>query len=93
MQEWLAEVRVMLKPSVNDPPGQSIRGGLHLLGFRQVQHVRAGKLFLVRLAAEDEAAASEAVDQMCARLLANPVIEHYSYEISPAESAAPAPAP
>ena len=88
MTTWLAEIRVLLKPSVNDPPGLSIRGGLHSLGFEQVESVRAGKLILVTLSASDRQAAETAVDGMCAQLLANPVIEQYSFQVSEA----PAPA-
>jgi phosphoribosylformylglycinamidine synthase PurS subunit len=78
---WLAEVRVMLKPSVNDPPGQSIRGGLHTLGFEEVESVRAGKLMLLRFDAHDRAAADARIDRMCAQLLANPVIEEYTFTL------------
>jgi phosphoribosylformylglycinamidine synthase subunit PurS len=88
---WLAEVRVLLKPSVNDPPGQSIRGGLHALGFREVASVRAGKLMLVRLEAPDRATAEARVERMCAQLLANPVIEEYAVSLSRAESPVPGP--
>jgi phosphoribosylformylglycinamidine synthase subunit PurS len=83
-----AEVRVMLKPAVNDPQGLSIRGGLHLLGFEAVESVRAGKLIQVRLSATDRQAAEAAVEQMCQRLLANPVIEQYEFSLRDA----PAPA-
>jgi phosphoribosylformylglycinamidine synthase len=79
--EWLAEVRVMLRPSVNDPPGQSIRGGLHALGFDEVTSVRAGKLLLVRLTAPDRPTAEARLDRMCAQLLANPVIEDYEVSL------------
>ena len=82
--EWMAEIRVVLKPSVNDPEGLSIRGGLHALGFDQVQSVRAGKLIQVRLTAADRAEAESAVDRMCAQLLANPVIEQYTFSLEPA---------
>jgi phosphoribosylformylglycinamidine synthase len=80
----------MLKPSVNDPPGQSIRGALHSLGFRQVDNVRAGKIIQLRLEADNQAAAEQAVDDMCARLLANPVIERYSFTLAQDEASAPA---
>lgn len=90
---WLAEVRVLLKPSVNDPQGLSIRGGLHALGFEQVESVRAGKLIQVRLSAADRVSAEAAVDRMCARLLANPVIEQYSFTVTEEPAAATAPAP
>ncbi|GAC1322908.1 MAG: phosphoribosylformylglycinamidine synthase subunit PurS [Chloroflexota bacterium] len=86
--QWLADIHVALKPSVNDPQGGSIRGALRSLGF-SVDDVRAGKLLNVRFSAEDRAAAEVAVDQMCAQLLANPVIESYSFTLTDA----PAPVP
>jgi phosphoribosylformylglycinamidine synthase len=77
MTKFVAEVRVMLKPSVNDPQGLSIRNALATLGFDGVRDVRAGKLIVVTVEAEDEAAAKAAIDAMADRLLANPVIETY----------------
>jgi phosphoribosylformylglycinamidine synthase len=79
-----AVISVMLKPSVNDPQGLSIRGALRSLGFDGVEQVRAGKLIHVELRAADEAAARAAVDRMCGQLLANPVIETYSFELAEA---------
>ena len=76
-----AAVRVMLKPSVNDPQGLSIRGGLHALGFDQVSGVRAGKIIQLQLSAESRQTAEAAVAQMCERLLANPVIEQYEFTL------------
>ena len=85
---WLAEVRVLLKPSVNDPQGLSIRGALHALGFLQVESVRAGKLIELKLEAEGRAEAEAAVERMCAQLLANPVIERYEFSLRPLEQPA-----
>jgi phosphoribosylformylglycinamidine synthase PurS subunit len=70
-----------LKPSVNDPQGLSIRNALRALGFAGVEDVRAGKLIQVRLAADGRSTAEEAVNAMCAQLLANPVIETYSFTL------------
>jgi phosphoribosylformylglycinamidine synthase PurS subunit len=84
---WLAEIRVMLKPSVNDPQGLSILGALRSLGFDAVESVRAGKLIQVQLSASDQADAEAAVGRMCAQLLANPVIEVYEFRL---EALAPA---
>lgn len=84
MTTWIAQVRVVLKPAVNDPQGLAIRGGLHQLGFDDVASVRAGKFFEIRLAADDRGTAEQAVHDMCRRLLANPVIEDYSFELAPA---------
>jgi len=81
---WLARVYVTLKPTVNDPQGLAIRGGLRHLGFASVESVRAGKYLELRVAAPDEAAAREQVDAMCRQLLANPVIEQYRFDLEPA---------
>ena len=89
MSDWLAEIRVMLKPSVNDPQGLSIRGALRSLGFDSVEDVRAGKLIQVRLAADDRQTAESSVDRMCAQLLANPVIESYSFTVDAAPARVP----
>jgi phosphoribosylformylglycinamidine synthase PurS subunit len=81
---WLARVYVTLKPTVNDPQGLAIRGGLHHLGFESVESVRAGKYLELRLTDADEAEASAKVDRMCRQLLANPVIEEYRFDLEPA---------
>lgn len=80
-ETYLANVYVALKPTVNDPQGITIGGALKSLGFDEVSAVRSGKYFQVTVTAKDEATASGRIDQMCARLLANPVIETYSFEI------------
>ncbi|GIW13098.1 MAG: hypothetical protein KatS3mg062_0537 [Tepidiforma sp.] len=78
---FLARVYVSLKPTVNDPEGLTIANALGSLGFGGVDSVRSGKYFQVRLTAADAKAAAEQVDQMCSRLLANPVIETYEFEL------------
>lgn len=79
---YLARVYVSLKPVVNDPEGITIGGALGSLGFTGVRGVRSGRYFQVTLAAKDQKTAAAQVDQMCARLLANPVIETYSFELA-----------
>ena len=79
---FLAKVYIRLKPSVNDPQGLTIRGGLRQLGFESVTDVRAGKYMEIRLNAADAADAQAQVAAMCDRLLANPVIEDYSFEVA-----------
>ena len=78
---FLARVYVTLKPTVNDPQGLTIRGGLHTLGFGSVASVRAGKYLEIRLNESDPALARQQVEAMCRQLLANPVIEDYRFEV------------
>jgi phosphoribosylformylglycinamidine synthase len=78
---YLARVYVSLKPTVNDPQGLTIADGLRALGFATVEGVRAGKYIEMRFGAESEEAARQLVDSMCGRLLANPIIETYRFEV------------
>jgi phosphoribosylformylglycinamidine synthase PurS subunit len=78
---WLARVHVTLKPVVLDPQGSAVLGGLHTLGFAAVSSVRVGKYLEITLEALDEDSAREAVQQMCSKLLANPVIEQYRFDL------------
>ena len=59
MSAYLARVYVTLKPTVNDPQGLTIKGGLHSLGFAEVESVRAGKYMEIRIADADRAQAEE----------------------------------
>jgi phosphoribosylformylglycinamidine synthase len=80
---YLARVYVSLKPTVNDPEGNTIAGALHSLGFGGVERVRSGKFIQVRVNAATEADAEQQVQQMCQKLLANPVIETFSFDLAP----------
>ena len=81
---FLARVYVTLKSTVNDPPGLTIRGGLHSLGFDAVESVRAGKYLEIRLDGEDRASVEAQVTDMCRKLLANPVIEDFRFQLEEA---------
>jgi phosphoribosylformylglycinamidine synthase len=82
MAEYLARIDVMLKPLVNDPQGLAVRDGLHTLGFAGVRTVRVGKRIEVTVEAATQAEAEASVRAMCERLLANPVIEDFRFEVS-----------
>lgn len=81
MSTYFAEINVMLKPLVNDPQGLAVRDGLHNLGFAGVERVRVGKRIEITVEAADAPAAEQAVREMCDRLLANPVIETFDFEV------------
>ncbi len=83
-KRYLASIYVSLKPTVNDPEGITIGSALGSLGFDGVEGVRSGRYFQVTLTAKDEKKAEKQVDQMCSRLLANPVIETYSFKLEDA---------
>lgn len=72
-----ASVLVMLKEGIADPQGQTIQRALPALGFDGVSEVRVGKRIVLSVDAPDADEARVRVEQMCERLLANPVIESY----------------
>lgn len=78
---YLSKVYITLKPTVNDPQGLTIKGALHTLGFKNVEEVRAGKYIEIKIAAGDMEKARAELQDMCKKLLANPVIENYRFDI------------
>jgi phosphoribosylformylglycinamidine synthase subunit PurS len=76
-----ARIYVTLRPSVLDPAGTAVELGLKQMGYESVEEVRIGKYIEMNLTATDEADAKTQLDEICDRLLANPVIENYCFEI------------
>jgi len=68
-------VEVRLRPGIADPAGATIQRALPALGFEGVQEVRVGKAIRFTVEAADAAAAGRQAEELCQRLLANPVIE------------------
>ena len=75
-----ARVNIVLKPGIADPQGLTIERALPALGYDGVKNVRVGKLIELELEADDLENARASLNEMCERLLANPVIE--SYEVT-----------
>ncbi len=79
-----ARIRITLKNGVLDPQGKAIQNALGALGIPGVEDVRQGKYIEVKLDETSEEKARETVERMCKDLLANTVIENYSYELETA---------
>ena len=77
-----ATIYVTLKREVLDPQGDAVRRALTSLDFEGVRDVRVGKLIELELDAPDRAAAEAELRAMCEKLLANPVIEDYRFELA-----------
>lgn len=78
---YKADVRVTLKRGVLDPQGAAVQGALATLGYRAVEGVRVGKFIEVWLEAASEEEARAQVEEICRRLLANPVLETYRFDL------------
>jgi phosphoribosylformylglycinamidine synthase PurS subunit len=71
------KVRILVRPKAGilDPQGEAVRSALPALGFGGVSTVHVGRLIEMEVEGTDE------VDAMCRRLLANPTIEEYEWEV------------
>ncbi|HLV82019.1 MAG TPA: phosphoribosylformylglycinamidine synthase subunit PurS [Chthonomonadaceae bacterium] len=77
------KVVVTLKPTLLDAQGRVVQDALHALGYANVGQVRIGKYMELEIRADgkDAPTIETEVKEMCDRLLANPVIENYRYEV------------
>jgi len=76
-----AEISITLKKTVADPQGLTIKHALESLGYKDLADVRMGKLVVIKLNLRDKQRATRQVNEMCKKLLANPIIEDYSFSI------------
>ena len=77
-----ATVNVTFKKSVLDPQGKTVLHALETLGFKETKNVRVGKYFELSLDAANKQKAEQKVREMCDKLLINPVIEEYSFQLA-----------
>ena len=76
-----AKVTIMLKKGVSDPEGANTLKALHLLGFDKVKDAKTIRTFDLLIEDKDKNRVKKDVEQMCQRLLTNPVIHSYEIEI------------
>jgi phosphoribosylformylglycinamidine synthase PurS subunit len=86
LSQYEARIEVGHRPGILDPQGGVIERALPALGYGNVSHVRVGKSIRLAVEAPDEASARAQVEEMCRRLLANPVIEDFTIELLSAET-------
>ena len=79
---YTAEVKVGLKQGVADPEGANTKKALDLLGFKNVKRVDTVRVFRLELDASTKDDAAKEVDDICRRLLANPVIHTYEVTVA-----------
>ena len=77
----LVKIFVTLKKGVLDPQGKTVKNSLDSLGYSFVKDVRIGKYMEIIVNQVPENELNKKIDEACQRLLANPVIENYRYEI------------
>jgi phosphoribosylformylglycinamidine synthase len=81
LNRYQLEIRVVPRAGLLDPPGKAIHHALHALEYAEVTDVRVGKAISLQLDAASEEAARARAEQMCRKLLANPVTEDFQIEV------------
>ena len=75
------KIYVTLKKGILDPQGKAVQHSLHTLGYTSVKDVRIGKYIEIDIGDPSKEAVEARIKEMCHKLLANPIIEDYRYEI------------
>ncbi len=86
MPQYEARIDVTHRPGILDPQGATIERALPALGWENVSGVAVGKSIHLTVEAADETAAREQIDEMCRRLLTNPVLEDYELDVRALEN-------
>ncbi|GMR70529.1 MULTISPECIES: phosphoribosylformylglycinamidine synthase subunit PurS [Lactobacillales] len=75
------KVYVTYKESILDPQGEAVRGAVHRMGFDEIEDIRIGKYFEIKVSDTADRSVEEVIETICDKLLANVVMESYRYEI------------
>ena len=81
MTKFQAEIDVMPKKEILDPQGKAVTGSMKNIGLAEIHNVRIGKHISLEIEADNEEAANAKVEQACKNLLANLIMESYSFKI------------
>jgi len=81
MKKFQAEIDVMPKKEILDPQGKAVTGSMKNLGLSEIQNVRIGKHISLEIEAANAETAHNKVDQACKNLLANLIMESYSFNV------------
>ena len=83
---FIAKIKITLRSSILDPQGKAVESSLKSLGFNEVADTRIGKYIELKIDTDNKAKAGELVERACKKLLANPIMENYDFEIIPGEN-------
>jgi phosphoribosylformylglycinamidine synthase subunit PurS len=84
MTKFLAEIDVMPKKEILDPQGKAVTGSMKNLGLAEIHNVRIGKHVTLEIEAETKEIATAKVDEACKNLLANLIMESYTFSVTEA---------
>ena len=78
---YTAKILITLRSSILDPQGKAVENSLKSLGFKDIVDTRIGKFIEMKIDSGSKEKANDLIEQACKKLLANPVMENYEFEI------------
>ncbi|MDD4363652.1 MAG: phosphoribosylformylglycinamidine synthase subunit PurS [Atribacterota bacterium] len=78
---WVVKINIILKKGILDAQGKATQQALLSLGFDEISSVRIGKLIELQVKGESKEEIAKRVTDMCQKILVNPIIEDFEYEI------------
>ncbi|MFN5323667.1 MAG: phosphoribosylformylglycinamidine synthase subunit PurS [Bacteroidota bacterium] len=82
--KYAASITIMPLKALLDPQGKAVTASMKNLGLPQIENVRIGKHITLEIDAENKEDAHAKVDEACKKLLANPIMEFYEFQLSEA---------
>lgn len=80
--KYLAQINIMPLKALLDPQGKAVMNSSKKIGFDFIESVRVGKHIEVELDANSEEEAAAHIDNLCQKVLINPIIEYYEFKIN-----------
>ena len=81
MKKYAADINVMPLKALLDPQGKAVNMSMHNIGYKTVKDVRIGKHITMELDAENEEHAKLKVEEACLKILSNPIMEYFEFDV------------
>jgi phosphoribosylformylglycinamidine synthase len=78
---YSAKIKVTLRKSILDPQGKAVEHSIQSLGYNNIKDTRIGKFIELKIDASSEGDARKTTEEVCQKLLANPIMEDYEFEV------------
>ncbi len=82
--KFIAQIDIMPLKELLDPQGKTVGKNMHNIGIEGIEDVRIGKHIQITIEASNEVEAKEQIESACKKILANLIMESYTFTISPA---------
>ncbi len=79
--KFIAEIDIMPLDNLLDPQGKAVKHSLEELGYKGIEDVRLGQHIVLRVEADNIEQARETVDEICRKVLYNPIVHKYSFQL------------